>query len=330
MTFVLSPDQKEMTVLLLDTHNHAHHTSSLVVRGEECSGQCTPGNLEVARSLFPGKSDAQAVEALRAAVLGGGAWPLANAELAVQPPAGASLRPALTLQGGRQIVDGVPAPLPATSAERAAFSWIPNIKQVLPSFGEFNPQLFAQRPPQNLVAARLRLRNGTFSTAKLARIDGKVKPIGFRAVGSDQPVEFFQAVGSFAVANITVPGDEITFTATNFDDGSQRTMTLSPQNGVLEAAIFNLPFFEVPSDPDEPVTPPPATHWEAYYDLAATPAAADNRPVPYARPTTLEADYDLLHPRAELWSPLLDKLGFGVTRGVYDPILCPMSQGSQQ
>lgn len=329
MTFVVSPDQKEMTVLMLDTHHHAQHTASIVVRANDCTGQCTPRNLDVARALFSDKSDAQAADALEAAVLRGGAWLLANSELAMRPPAGASLRPALTLQGGRPIVDGVPAPMPASSAERAAFSWIPDLKKVLPSFGEFKPQLFAQRPPQNLVAARLRLRNGTFSTAKLTRIDGKVKPVGFRAVGSDQPVDFFQAVGSFAVAEITVPGNGITFTATDFDDGTERTMTLAPHNGVVEAAVLNLPDFAVPADVDEPVAPGPAAHWEAYYDLAANPVAGENRPVPYVRPTTLEVDYDLLHPRAELWSPLLDKLRFGIARGVYDPILCPMSQGSQ-
>lgn len=329
MTFVLSPDQKEMTLLMLDTHHHAQHTPVMAVRADGCTGQCTPDNLHVARVLFPEQSDDQAVESLEAAVLQGGAWALPDSELAVQPPASGAFAPALTLQGGRPAVDGVPVPLPANAAERAAFSWIPDIKRVLPSFGTFNPQLFAARPPQNLVAARLRLRHGTFSTAKLARIDGKVKPVGFRSIGSDQPVEFFQALGTFAVCNITVPDDEITFTATNFDDGSVRSMTLTPRNGVVEAAILNIPHFEVPDDADAPVTPPPAVHWEAYYDLAANPPAAGNRPVPYVRPTTLEADYDVLHPRAELWSPLLDKLRFGLARGVYDPILCPMNQGNQ-
>jgi hypothetical protein len=329
MTFVVSPDQKEMTVLMVNTHHHAQHIPAIVVRGGGCTGQCTPGNLGVARALFPDQSDQQAVASLEAAVLDGGSWLLADSEIAVQTPAGGPLQPALTLQDGRPVVNGVPVPLPATAAERAAFSWVPDIKRVLPSFGAFNPQLFAGRPPQNLVAARLRLRHGTFSTAKLARIDGQVKPLGFRAVGSNDPADFFQALGTVAVCNITVPDDEITLTATNFDDGTTRSMTLSPRNGLLEAAILNLPYFEVPEDADAPVTPPPAAHWEAYYDLAATPPAAGDRPVPYVRPTALEADYDLLHPRAELWSPLLDKLRFGISRGVYDPVLCPMNQGNQ-
>lgn len=337
IAFVVSADRTEMTVLMLETHNHtisdgtalAHHTPLVAIRGESCSGDCTPRNLSVAAVLFPDKTEEQAADMLEAAVSGGSAWLLANSEISVRPAAGTSLQPALTIEGGRPSVNGVPAAIPATAEQRADFSWVPDIKTVLPSFGQFNPQLFGERPPQNLVAARLRLRNGTFKTAKLARIDGKVKPVGFRAMGSAQPTDVFQAAATFAMAEITVPGSEITFTARNFDDGSERTMTLTPHNGIIDAAFLNLPALDVPDDPDAPVTPSPAVHWEAYFSLAATPAPVDQRPVPYARPTTLEQDYDILHPRAELWSPLLDKLRFGIARSAYDPILCPVGQGQQ-
>lgn len=337
ITFIPSADGTELTVLLLDTHQHtisdgsalAHHKPILVARALECTNTCTPRNPVVANFLFAEQPAEQAADALETAVLGGGAWDLSNAELSIRKvTAGeATMHPALTLtSGARGSENGHPKAIPTTPQERKDFSWVPDLEQIVPSFGNLDPELFAARPPSDVVAARLKLRNGTFSTYSLVRVDNKVKPVNFRTLGSTTNIDYSQAVAGWVVAEIWVPGEQIEIVAKDFDTGAQRSMKLKHKDNLIEMAILNLPPFVVPDPTAERPAPQPGKHFEAYYDLAATRPAAASRPVPYVPACAPEASWDSVHPPAALWSALLEKIRLNADRGPLDVTICPTSQ----
>jgi hypothetical protein len=328
IAFVPSRDGKELTVLLLDTHAHAtsdgmavaHHQPMLITRAQDCDGDCDPREPRIAQFLFADLPASRAADALAVATDGGGAWLLDRVELSIRG-AGGALQPPLVLQTSASSRGKA---VPTTSAEREDFAWVPDLKRVLPSFGAFNPALFGPRPPRGVVATRLRLTSGRVFTYRLIRVDGKVMPIHFRAGARD--VAYAQAVAGWVAAEIRVPGESVEVVARSFDDGSERTMKLTPRDGVVEMAVLNLPPYDVPA-PGAKRTPKPGSHFEMFYTLAAKPAAANRRPVPYVRATSVQADFDALHPRDTLWSPLLEKLRFEPGRGPYDVVLCPVGGG---
>ncbi|HEX8151999.1 MAG TPA: hypothetical protein VF698_02685 [Thermoanaerobaculia bacterium] len=335
IAFIPSADGTEVTVLLLDSHAHTTsdggtlvpHKPVVVARALECQGQCTPREPSVAQFLFADKSIDQAADALQVAVLGGSAWPLADTELSIRGVGDTTFQtPLILVRNARPTENGQPKPIPTTSQERQDFSWVPDLKQIMPALGELEPALFAARPPATVVAARLRLRNGKLATYSVARADGKVKPVFFRAAGSTADVPYSQAVAGWVSADIVVSGDQIELVAQNFNDGTVKTMKLKPKDGLLEMAILNLPYFE-PPQPDAPrPTPRPGQHFEAYYDIAKVRPDAAARPVPYIRPTDVQANWDVVHPREALWSALLEKLRLDAGRGPYDVTLCPTVQ----
>lgn len=335
ITFVPNADNTEVTVLLLDSHGHTtsdggalpHHKPVLVTRALGCEGDCTPREPSVAQFLFADKAVDQAADALHAAVLGGSAWSLADTELSIRSAGEACLQPPLTLvRDARGVENGHPKAIPTTAQERRDFSWVPDLDQILPSLGDLEPSLFAARPPRTVVAARLRLRSGTLSTHSVVRVDGKVQPIAFRAGGGTSNVSYNQAVAGWVSAEIVVPSDGIEIVAQDFDDGTLRTMTLKPKDGLVEMAILNLPYFEPPAADAPRPTPQPGKHFEAYYDTAKVHPAAADRPVPHVQTTGIQADWQLVHPREQLWSALLEKLRLEADRGPYDVLLCPTSQ----
>src|SRR5258708_23641752 len=106
-------------------------------------------------------------------------------------------------------------------------------------------------------------------------------------------------------------------------------MKLSPRNGVVEMAVVNLPPFHEPTSPRSARGGEPGKHFEVYYDLAKTPPAKQNRPIPrvdgvVSEKSEPEVEWDALHPADRLRSDLLEGLHLGVSRGPYDVILCPM------
>lgn len=337
IAFIPSSDGKELTVILLQTHAHTasdgtelpHHEPVLLARAGRCEGKCSARDSAVAHVLFADKPADQGADALEEALLGGGAWLLAGSDLSVRTAAGA-LEPSLTLvRNARALEDGRPKAIPGSSREREDFSWVPDLDQVLPSLGNLDPALFGARPPKGVVAARLRLRSGRVFTYSLIRAYGKVAPIHFRVLGSETESPVRQAMASWVAAEIRVPGGQVEIVATSFDDGTQRSMKLSPKDGLVEMAILNLPAFQVPPPGMIQPAPQPGKHFEAYYDLAKTRPAADARPIPHFVRTATEIDWMSVHPRESLWSALLEKIRMEPGRGPYDVILCPTVQDSQ-
>jgi hypothetical protein len=334
ITFIPNADGTEVTVLLLDSHSHTTsdggslppHRPVLVTRALSCAGDCTPDDASVAQALFADKPADQAADALQVAVLGGSAWPLNDTDLSIRASNGEALPPLSIVRNARGVENGHLKAIPTTAQERRDFSWVPDLDQILPSFGDLEPALFAERPPRTVVAARLRLRSGTLATHSVVRVDGKVKPIAFRATASNTNVAYRQAVAGWVSAEIRVPGEAIEITARDFTDGTTRTMTLKPKDDLIEMAMLNLPPFEPPA-PDAPrATPQPGRHFEAYYDTAKVKPAAEARPVPHVGTATAQADWKVVHPREELWSALLEKLRLEANRGPYDVLLCPTAQ----
>ena len=334
VAFVPGDDGKDVTVLLLNTHAHqtadgamvAHHEPMLLGRAERCDGDCRPDDPRLADALFSDRPAPQALDALSLAVDGGGAWSLDGVELSFRSTGGGALQPPLVLH------DNAPAgasAVPMTAAERESFRWVADVKRVFPAFGTFNPKLFGAQPPRDVVASRLKLDRGRFFTYALVRVNGKVRPLHFRALAGKRDVPHAQAAAGWVAAEIRVPGDSIEVVAKRFDDGSERTMRLTPRDGVLEMAILNLPPFEVPRAGKRRPTPQPGRHFELFYSLASNPPAENQRPVPHARASDVHADWDAVHPREALWSPLLAKLRLEPGKGPYDVVLCPVTQGSQ-
>ncbi len=107
-------------------------------------------------------------------------------------------------------------------------------------------------------------------------------------------------------------------------------MTLHPQDGVVEIAVLNLPPFEAPA-PDAVAPPPaPGQHFQIYYDLVKTPPARADRLVPFATGASAssdpQVDWAALHPRASLWSNLLEQLNLSPRgKSPYDLALCPLT-----
>lgn len=335
IAFVPSTDGKELTVLLLETHA-AHsmsdgttvpqHIPMLLARAQSCSGDCNQRDPVIAQVLFSDRPASQALDSLDVALDGGGAWTLDDVDISVRQPGGGDPpMPPLFLQTSTR--NG--KPVPATSAEREDFGWVPNLKQVLPSFGTLNPALFGARPPKSIVAARLRLKSGRVFTHRLIRVDGKVVPLHFRALASKRDTAYVQAAAGWVAADIRVPGDSVEVVAQSFDGGAERSMKLAPRDGLVEMAILNLPPVVLPSPAEKRIAPLPGRHFEMFYSLAEKPAAAKQRPVPLVRAPRVTADFDALHPPDAVASPLLEKLRLESGRSTYDIVLCPVGQAGR-
>ena len=342
IAFVPNANRTELTVLLLNTPHQfqasdgtsvPHHMPVLLARAGGCAGQCPQRDPEIAQFLYADKSPADAASALADALSHGGGWVLSGAELSLRKgcPAEAGLGSALVLQSNvRRSENDHPTAIPATPQEREDFSWVANIKQLNPAHLGFSAAVLAAVPPADLVAARLVLKNGRVTTYRLVQIDGKVKPVHFQPLGGGEEAPDPQAVANWVMAEIQVSGDTVEIAEQAFGGTARRTMTLSPQEGVVELAVLNLPPFEVPT---AALQAPPAAgrHFERYFDLMATPPPAEARPVPQpvvrAEGSEPEIEWSVLHPQQEGWSELLEKLRMGLSRGPYDRTLCPLGQG---
>jgi hypothetical protein len=333
IALVPSEDGKQLDVLLLnvdhayhlsDGTSLAHHTPVVLVRSGNCTGQCTTQDLDLARIVFPDKSDAVALDSLAYAVSGGGAWTLSGSELTVRKSsANAADLPALVLTNGT----GGTLPIPTTSAERADLKWVANLKQIAPGGFTLNPAVLGANPPAGLIAGRFRLRSGNVFTYSLARIGTNVTPVSYKRLdgeGSTSP--YSQAVATWVAADIAVSGDDIQLVEEKFDGSTGRSMTLSPDaEGKIEIAMLNLPPY-APST--TAATPEAGKHFEIYYGLAQTPPANEARPVPFASPAPDVAayptvDWSGIHPQSQLYSELLNRLRMNVGRTIDEKLLCP-------
>jgi len=336
-----SADGKELTVLLVNTrHDYAladgtalpHHTPLLVARAASCEGTCTTDSQPaIAQFLFANKTQQEALTALNGALGGGGAWLLSSSDLTlVGPQEPLAIR--TDARGSND--DGTRHVIPMTAAEREDFSWVTSISGVVPGTNGFKSAVSTtdETPPPCMVAARLRLRSGKVFTYSLVKIDGMVRPIHFRkpsGEGNDAP--YAQAAANWVAAEIHVPGDVVEIDDQNFNDKDRRrVMKLHPQDGLVEVALLNFPALQAP-DPNVPQpAPKPGQHYQIYYSLTKSAPAPTDRLVPYPLasppPSEPQVDWGTLHPRAALWSNLLEQLGLSPKgKGVYEMTLCPIS-----
>lgn len=344
ITFVPSQDGKEVTVLLLNVPAGHHvsngtplqqHKPMLVVRPGSCSGDCAR-DTAVAQGIFRDLTSSQQAEALETACDGGGAWDLTGSQLTLRKSSEeADDLPDLVLHTGvRGTVNGHPAPIPTTAAERADYSWIADLKQLGGTSGfSINTDVLATVPP-SIVAARFRLRTGKVFTYSVARIGSNVTPVRFeRLDGSGSASSYSQAIATWVAADIEVSGDSIDLVEEKFNGGTGRTMTLSPDaNGKVEMAVLNLPPF-VPPSTSTNNAPEVGKHFEMYYELAATPPSAATRLVPRAGAASSVGSYATvdwadIHPSSEVSSDLLSALRLEVGRAPYDRLLCPPSNNN--
>lgn len=340
IAFVPSEDKTEVTVLLLNV-DHAHHTSNgyalpphkplLIARAGACTGQCPKRDEDVAKFIYSDKSLSLALDSLETAVgTGGGAWVLSGSDLSLRKGSTNDPDlPALSFQGGRATVNGVPLSIPTTSTERQDYSWIADLKQLCASGCTLDPAVLASQPPAGLVAARFKLRTGKMFTYSVARIGSDVTPVNFKRLdGTGNASSYSQAVASWVGADIAFSGDSIEIVEAKFNGNPGRSMTLEPDtNGKIEIAVLNLPPFVPPASASNNA-PAVGSHFEAFYDLGQNPPAKEARLVPRpgaasGAPSYPQVDWQLIHPTTSVYSELLNQLRLDVGRSVYDRTLCP-------
>lgn len=343
ISFVPNQNGTELTVLLVNVdhsyHNSDgthldHHMPLLLARAGDCSGTCPRRDATIAKFIYPDQPLSTAEDSLEDSLANGGGWILDHSEITLQKASSSDPSlPALSIvRNQRAATNSVLHMIPQTASEREDYSWVADMPSICPGC-DFTSSVHATEPPAGLVAARLKLHNGRVFTYSVARIGSNVTPVQFKRLsGQGSTSSYSQAVATWVAADIEVSGDSIEIIDEKFDGSSSRSMVLTPdENGKIELAMLNLPTF----------APPPATrvsspgigkHFERYYDLADTPPASANRPVPWAgaapgSPSYPEVDWDAIHPEADLWSDLLNGLRLNVGRVSYDRTICPPING---
>lgn len=336
-----STDGTQVTVLLVNTpHEYAladgttlaHHMPLMVARAASCEGTCiTDDHAAIAQFLYANKTATQATTALNGAVLGGGAWLLSGSDLTINGPR-EPLNIRRNVRGRTEY--GALRLVPTSPAEREDITWVPRLGDVAPASQGLKAAVTSSEPPPGcMIAARLKLRSGKLFTYSVVRIDGKARPVHFRKASGEGPESAYsQAVANWVAAEIHIPGDAVEIVDQSFNDSDKRrTMTLHPQEGVVEIAILNLPPFEPPSPDAAPLLPAPGQHFQIYYDLVKTPPARAERMVPFATSPSAaddpQADWGALHPRQLLWSNLLEQLNLAPRgKSPYDLAICPLTR----
>jgi hypothetical protein len=344
ITFVPSADGKEVTVLLLNVPANHHvsngtslqqHKPLLIARAGNCTGACPTDDAAIAEFLYKDQTSTAALDSLEAACANGAAWQITGSDISLSKSSEeADDLPDLILHTGvRGTVNGHPAPIPTTAAERADYSWIADLKQLGTSGFSMNANVLSTPPPAT-IAARFRLRSGKVFTYSIARIGSDVTPVRFeRLDGSGSASPYSQAIASWVAADVEISGDSVEIVDEKFNGGTGRTMTLSPdENGKVEVAVLNMPPF-VPPATSSNNAPEVGKHFEMYYELAQTPPSAATRLVPRAGAASsvgayAQIDWADIHPSGEVSSDLLTALRLDVGRGPYDRLLCPPSNNN--
>lgn len=333
MAFIPNENGTEVTVLLLNAdHYHTSdgtamqpHKPILYASAGDCSGACTD-DTSVAAFTYRDLSSSAQLDSLAYALNNGSAWVISGSDIAVQKSSGAANLPSLQIRDDvRGTVDSEPEIVPATSASRGDFSWIPALTELCSGGCTFNSDLFDTVPP-GIVAARFKIDSGDLYTYSLARLGSDVTPVRFKRLdGTGSTSSYVQAVTSWTGLDIEVTGSSIDFVETKHNGGTGRTMTLSPdENGKVEVAVVNLPPFVPPSSSSNNA-PQVGKHFEMYYDLLQTPPARETRLVPFAGAptgtTVPQVTWSSVHPSST--SQLLSRLRMEPGRSLYDRVLCP-------
>jgi hypothetical protein len=334
MIFTPSQDGNEVTVLLLSA-SPSHHTSDgsalqqhkplIIARGGGCSGDCPTRDGEIAQFVYADQSLATAQDSLEAATAGGGAWVLSGSDISLQKAS--SSDPALPALSFTNDVRATSSIIPSTSTEREDISWIANVKQLCGSTCALDSSVLDSVPPSSIVA-RLHIRNGRLFTYSVSRIGTNVTPVHFaRLDGSGSASTYSQAIASWVGAELEISGSGIEVVESKFNGDPGRTMTLTPDaNDSMEIAVINFPPF-VPPASSVNDAPQVGKHFEMYYDVLASPPAAETRLVPFAGAlsgaSVPTVSYTTVHPSTAVYSTLLNKLRLDVGRTAFERVFCP-------
>lgn len=343
IAFVPSRDGKELTVLLLNSDQGyavsdgtwiEPHKPLLFVRAGKCEGDCG-AEPAIARFVFPQAGAEQARDSLSQALHEGASWLLDGSHLSIQqenPGRQAASRPLQIHREMRRVEAGHPSDLPQTPGERKDFSWVAELGRIDAAAGMVDPDVLSPQPRKGLIAARLRLHSGEVWTYRLVGVEDKVLPLDFRPLRqSGEKTDYSQALADWVVAELRVPGDSVRIVETRFSGAQGRAVKLSPENGVIELAVMNVP----PSQFDQRSMPGadhhshgPGKHFEMYYELAQARPPNHLRPVPHVT-TATGAPWSALHLQGEpgeRTSALLRALGLDDPRGPYNWLICPLGQ----
>jgi len=339
MAFIPNENRTEVTVLLLRSdHYHTSdgsamlpHKPYVLARAGSCSGACVDDDTSIASDIFRDLSSSERLDSLADALGNGSGWVISGADIAVQKSSGAENLPALQIRNDvRGTANGQPEIIPATSASRGDFSWIPALRSLCGSgctidSNLFDSALFDTVPP-GIVAARFKIDSGDLYTYSIARLGSDVTPVQFQRLdGTGSTSSYVQAITSWVGLDIEVTGDSIDFVETRHDGSTGRTMTLSPDaSGKVEVAVLNLPPFVPPASPDNDA-PQVGKHFEMYYELFETPPAQEARLVPRAGApdgvTVPQVAWTAVHPSSS--SELLSRLRMEPGRSLFDRVICP-------
>lgn len=327
MAFVPNENGTEVTVFLLNAHEHRisdssvmqSHTPILAARAGNCTGSCIDDDSAIAQFIFRDQSLSIALDSLAYALGNGSAWLLSGSDLAVQ---GSNL-PALNIRDDVRGTDIIPT----TSTQRGDYRWIADLKEVCGTGCTLGADLFDTIPP-GIVAARFTIDSGDLYTWSVARLGSDVTPVNFKRLdGTGSTSAYAQAVTSWVGLDIEIPGSSVQIVETKHDGGTGRSMTLSPDaSGKVEVAVVNLPPFTPPASSNN-AAPQVGKHFELYYELLDSPPAREARLVPRAGApsgtSVPQVTWTSVHPTASVTSELLNRLRMEPGRSLYDRIICP-------
>jgi hypothetical protein len=301
------------------------HKPYVLARAGNCSGDCID-DTDIANDMFRDRPASERLDSLAYALDSGSGWVIPGSDIAVRKSGGSANLPALHIRNDvRESVNGQPEIIPATSASRGDFSWIPALRSLCGTGCTIDSALFDTVPP-GIVAARFKIDSGDLYTYSISRLGSDVTPVQFRRLdGTGSTSSYVQAITSWTGLDIEVTGDSIDFVETRHDGGTGRTMTLSPDaSGKVEVAVLNLPPFVPPASPNNDA-PQVGKHFEMYYELLETPPAQEARLVPRAGApagvTVPQVAWSSVHPSNS--SELLSRLRLEPGRSLFDRVLCP-------
>lgn len=278
IAFVPNPEDNEQTVLLLDAREGyaasdgtwiESHRPLLLARAGDCAGACRTDAQEVADFLYHSRlqpGSAGTLEWLDQSIHQGGAWALDDSLLSIQ----SDRRHSLEIQRSPRSRNR--QPVPADRNQVADFDWVAKMGEIYPSAEAVDPDVLADEPRKDLIVARLELTEGSIKTRNLIHLADKVRPFEFKALRHKAAApSYSQALAHWVVAEIPLPGCDVTITDKDFRTGEERTMKLSASDcdgGVIEMALLNIP--ESITEPPEDLEGHGGTghHFEMYYELS--------------------------------------------------------------
>jgi hypothetical protein len=166
--------------------------------------------------------------------------------------------------------------VPRTAEACNDFGWISHLEDVVPGSHKVRSDVLTA--PAGKLAGRLLLQGGKLSTFGLADLQGFVRSMTFKKLGSMGPLRGEKhALGDTAVVDLKVSGDKVEILLQPFS-GSPQTLTLEPAEGsdVVEILLGNLTPLMDNVDKSKP-----AEHFALYTKLSDNPKTPQEMKIPH-------------------------------------------------